>query len=464
MKSISPQNNPLQGILELLVILCVSIPIAIVIGVLFSNLYTQGALTTNLILTSIVLFLSIVLTGQGLFTLFWMLYAWEDPNEVNSHASPKQFENPHYSFSALIPARNEENVIKDTILAIDRIDYPDELKEVIILCRIDDEKTIYKAQEIINKLGKRNIRLEIGNGFPINKPRSLNLGLYSAKNQIVTIFDAEDEPHVDIYKIINTVLVKEEVDVVQAGVQLMNFRSSWFATLNCLEYYFWFKSGLHFFSKVGQVTPLGGNTVFFKKEFLYKIGGWDEYCLTEDADIGIRLIQAGAKIRVVYDEQHATQEETPDTLASLIKQRTRWNQGFLQVFFKYHWAHLPKLRQKITSWYVLLSPIFQALLFLYTPVAIALAIYTKLPLLVSLLSFIPLTLFALQVITLAIGLHKFAKAYKLSAPPWVYSKIIITFYPYQFILMISAIRALYRFIFSLNTWEKTEHINAHRKS
>ena len=103
-------------------------------------------------------------------------------------------------------------------------------------------------------------------------------------------------------KIINTVFKRDQVDVVQSGVQLINFRSRWFSALNVLEYFFWFKSVLHLFGRMGTIL-LGGNTVFFKREWLNRIGGWDADCLTEDADAGLRLSVAGAKIKIIYDEE-----------------------------------------------------------------------------------------------------------------------------------------------------------------
>ncbi|GAA3342103.1 hypothetical protein GCM10020358_35860 [Amorphoplanes nipponensis] len=43
---------------------------------------------------------------------------------------------------------------------------------------------------------------------------------------------------------------------------------------------------------------------------------------------------------VAYDSAIVTKEETPGTLVSLLKQRTRWNQGFLQVYRKGEWRRL----------------------------------------------------------------------------------------------------------------------------
>lgn len=449
--------------LKPLIYFLLAITFSLTTTLLIISAATLGLISLQTILPVFITAFSLVLTIQGIFTLVWMLYAWEDPKDVEKHKSPKKFIKPRLSFTALLPARHEEKVIKDTIKAVNGINYPNHLKEVLVLCREDDQGTIKKAQEAIEELGQKNIRLIVFNSFPINKPHGLNYGLKEAKNGVITIFDAEDEPHPDIYNIVNTVMIRDKVDVVQSGVQLMNYRSHWFSALNVMEYFLWYKSGLHFFLRIGGVTPLGGNTVFFKKQWLDKIGGWDKNCLTEDADIGIKLILAGAKIRVIYDEQHSTQEETPTSVAGFIKQRTRWNQGFLQIFMKGDWVKLPKLRQKFVTLYVLLSPLIQALLLLYIPVAIWVAFTQKMPMLVSLFSFVPLYLFLLQILVYIVGLYEFAKAYKLEFPFWIPFKVLLTFYPYQFMLMFSSFRAFYRTVFSKNGWEKTFHSNGHRE-
>lgn len=414
-------------------------------------------------ITLFVVFISLVLTVQGIITLMWMLHAWEDPESVSNNKSPLKYLAPSLSFTALVPARHEEKVIKDTINAINKIDYPDNLKEILILCRDDDTTTIEKVLQTIKEIGKTNIRLVTFDGLVVNKPHGLNIGLEQASNNIITIFDAEDEPHPEIYQIINTVMIQDQVDVVQSGVQLMNFRSHWFSALNVIEYFLWFKSGLHFFLKIGHVTPLGGNTVFFKKEWLKTIGGWDENCLTEDADIGIRLTLAGAKTRIIYDEKHSTQEETPPNLTGLIKQRTRWNQGFIQILQKRDWTKLPSIRQRLVIMYVLISPIAQTLFLPYIPFSFWVTFTQKLSVPITLLSFIPLYLFSLQVLVSIIGLFEFTRAYKLKFPFWMPFVVVFTFIPYQLALMFASFRALYRIIFKDNSWEKTQHLNDHRQ-
>lgn len=391
-----------------------------------------------------------------------MLYAWEDSENVDKHKSPKIFLEPKKSFTALVAARHEEKVIADTIISLNNINYPKDLKEVIILCRNDDLETIEKVKETINLIGNENIKLHIFEGDLINKPHALNVGLNISKNEIVTVFDAEDEPHRDIYNVVNTIMLMEKVDVVQSGVQLMNYKSNWFSSLNCLEYYFWFKSGLHFFSNFGKVTPLGGNTVFFKKDQLQEIGGWNENCLTEDAEIGFRLVSKGSVVRIVYDEAHVTKEETPDNFMALIRQRTRWNQGFIQILFSGICNSLPLFRQKLVGLFILLSPLFQAITLIYLPFALWIAFTNEMPLFVSLFSFVPLLVFILQIVIFSVGIHEFTKSYNFKFYWHMPVKVLLTFVPYQMLLSFSAIRATYRFVINRNTWEKTMHSNAHR--
>lgn len=407
---------------------------------------------------------TLLLTFQGAITLTWMLYAWNNPDEIAKAGSPDTFSPPHYSFTAIVPVRFEGKVIKDTIKTISRINYPSYLKEIIVICRYDDKESPVKVTEAINELGQENIKLQVLLGsYPINKPNKLNYALRAATGNVIAIFDAEDEPHRDIYSIVNTILIRDKVDVVQSGVQLMNYESHWFSAFACLEYFFWFKSGLHFFTKVGHVSPLGGNTVFFKKRFLEKVKGWDDQCLTEDADIGFRLTLAGAKMKVIYDEIRVTREETPSTTEGFIQQRTRWIQGFLQILYKGDWKKLPEARQKLTAMYILIAPIIPGILILYTPIGLYIGLTKHLPIVLSMFSYLPSYLLFMIIVTQVVGLYEFTRAYKLSITFKHVIRLLLGFLPYLFTIAFASLRAVYRQFISETNWEKTAHLNLHRK-
>ena len=407
------------------------------------------------------LIIILVMTVQAIFNIRLRLFIWEKPEHAWLNHAPTIYLDPCLSFTILLPARNEERVFRETLQKVYNLNYPKELMQIMAICREDDNGTIAEAQAKIDELGDPNIQLVIFNDTPINKPHGLNIALQVSRGDIVTIFDAEDEPHADILNIINTTMLQEDVDVVQSGIQLMNHNTRWFCFLNVLEYFFWFKSSMHFFARVGM-TPLGGNTVFVRRELMEQLGGWDETCLTEDADLGIRLNISHARMRIIYDDEFVTREETPHTISQFIKQRTRWNQGFIQILFKGEWLRLPKLSQRLLAFYVLTLPELQAFFALMVPASLVMLFFVKLPLWFAMLTFLPLYCFALTAFIDLAGLHEFLKAHHRQ---WSWREIgimLLAFFPYQGLLSLGAIRAVSRYIRGTSNWEKTVHLGQHR--
>lgn len=401
------------------------------------------------------------ITAQAIFNIRLLLFIWDDPEHAWLNRTPSVYRDPRLSFTILLPARNEEDVYRETIQKIYDLNYPKQLMQIIAICREDDPETIAEALAKIHELHDPNLQLLVFNDKPINKPHGLNLALKVSQGDVVTIFDAEDEPHPDILNIANTILLDDEIDAVQSGVQLMNHGTRWFCFLNVLEYFFWYKSALHFFARIG-VIPLGGNTVFIRRGLLEQLGGWDEHCLTEDADLGIRLSVAGARIRVIYDDAFVTREETPLSIGQFIKQRTRWNQGFIQVLFKGDWLRLERFAQRVLAFYVLILPEVQALFALLIPVSLATIFFVRFPLWLAMFTFLPLACLTLTIFIELAGLREFMKAHDRR---WSWREaliLVLTFFPYQWVLGFSALRAVYRQVRGASDWEKTAHLGQHR--
>jgi len=67
----------------------------------------------------------------------------------------------------------------------------------------------------------------------------------------------------------------------------------------------------------------------FPRAVLDRVGGWDPYNVTEDADLGIRLARAGWRVGVLPS---TTWEEAPPTFPVWLGQRTRWLKGWMQTY------------------------------------------------------------------------------------------------------------------------------------
>jgi glycosyltransferase XagB len=407
---------------------------------------------------------SILLTLQSIYSTALMLYAWEDEDRQVRSRAPAHFEPPRTSFTVLLPARHEEAVIQDTIQRVVELDYPRGLVQVLVVIEAGDSGTIARVNDklrLLRAAGIDHVRLVTFDDPPINKPHGLNVGLQLATGDVVTIFDAEDEPHPAILQVVNTIAVREHAPVIQCGVQLMNYADRWFSALNVLEYFFWFKSRMHYHAALGMV-PLGGNTVFVTRDLLRQLGGWDQTCLTEDADIGIRLSAMGVPIRVMYEDTYVTREETPPTVEQFVKQRTRWNQGFLQVLLKGDWLRLPNLPQRLMALYTLGFPLFQALMLVYVPISVWSILTAKVQILVAMISMLPLYMLVIQFSICAAGLYEFTGVHGLRPSRGSLFQLLAAYLPFQWMLGYAALRAVWRQLRGLNAWEKTTHTGAHR--
>jgi len=404
--------------------------------------------------------LSLVMTAVASTTLWWMLHAWNTPESLQSTGFRRREHTPSRSFSLLVPARHEEAVLGETLDSLAGIDHPD--FEVLAIIGHDDPGTEAVARAAEARHPGR-VRVVIDSNVPKNKPKALNTALAQCRGEVVGVFDAEDDVHPELLRLVDMRFEDTGADVVQGGVQLMNIHSSWWSMRNCLEYYFWFRSRLHF-QAAQNFIPLGGNTVFMRAELLRRYDGWDEQCLAEDCEIGVRLSSGGAKVAVAYDPAVVTREETPDTVRSLVKQRTRWDQGFLQVLGKGVWKQIPSRRARWLARYTLAMPFLQAFTGVMIPISVVVMLTAKVPTAIALLTFLPVVPTLITVAVEVAGLDDFARSFGLTARVRDYVKLVLGVFPYQVLLAFAALRSVWRQVRKENSWEKTTHANVHRPS
>jgi len=410
-----------------------------------------------MLVAAAVLVVSLVLFSIAAATLWWMMSAWRTPEMLASTTFGQPDGRSGHSFSLLLPARHEQGVLEHTVHRLLESTHDD--YEVIIITGHDDPETTQIADKLA-ELAPDKIRVVIDTHEIKSKAKALNTALPLCRGDIIGVFDAEDIVHPELLVHVDYAFRSREADVVQGGVQLINFHSSWYSLRNCLEYFFWFRSRLHLQAEKGFIT-LGGNTVFIKTDLLREIGGWDPNCLAEDCELGVRVSSGGGKVVVAYEPQIVTREETPDSVTSLFKQRTRWNQGFLQVYRKADWKQLPTTRQRGLARFTLATPFFQSLSGLAVPVGILIGIFVSVPIWVAMISWLPAVPAFLVLAFEIAALHDFGREYQLRVKAIHYVKLIIGTPFYQVVLMGAALRAVWRELTGRNDWELTRHVGAH---
>jgi GT2 family glycosyltransferase len=77
-----------------------------------------------------------------------------------------------------------------------------------------------------------------------------------------------------------------------------------------------------------------------RRDALEALGGWAEWCICEDAELGLRMMEAGYE--TAYVNHSYGQGLMPDTYTAYQKQRFRWAYGAVQIL-KRHWRELAGL-------------------------------------------------------------------------------------------------------------------------
>jgi cellulose synthase/poly-beta-1,6-N-acetylglucosamine synthase-like glycosyltransferase len=409
------------------------------------------------LLTALYLLTLLGVTGISVLTVILMLYSWRTPAAHEASGFVLDPQAPEMSFSLIVPARHEEAVLGATLAGLAALSHPD--YEVIVVVGHDDPETTAVAREW--SLRRPDIfRVVIDQNWPKTKPRALNTALPLCTRAVIGVFDAEDEVHPDLLSFVDTYLSTSGADICQSGIQLMNYSSSWWALRNCLEYFFHFHSRVHIYSNAG-VLPLGGNTMFVRTDLVRREGGWDPDCLAEDCELGIRLSSHGAQTVVAYASRLATREETPPTLAALIRQRTRWDQGFLQVLKNRDWVGLPTRSQRLFAKVILATPILQAGTAVLVPASLAAMFWLRLSVLLSLLTFSvlasALTILAVDIV----GFREFCRSFHFRPRIIDYVRLVCGAPFYQLVLAVAAVHAIIRQRRGIYNWVKTDHSGVH---
>lgn len=255
-------------------------------------------------------------------------YIWSGYRAEAYHGEPEGVSPallPRYT--VLVALYKEAAVVPALLDSLDRLEYPAEKLQVVLLCEQDDAETARACQA--------NLRpgwelLVVPPGVPRTKPRALNAGLPLVTGEFFTIYDAEDRPEADqLVKAVEDFRRRSPaVAALQARLDFYNARQTiitrWF-TCDYAGHFGLFLRGL---AARRHPVPLGGTSTHFRTQLVRDVGGWDSWNVTEDCELGMRLGAAGFTTGVL---DSVTWEEAVPRPRAWIKQRSRWVKGYAQT-------------------------------------------------------------------------------------------------------------------------------------
>jgi cellulose synthase/poly-beta-1,6-N-acetylglucosamine synthase-like glycosyltransferase len=227
--------------------------------------------------------------------------------------------------SILVPAYNEEKVLRKTVETLLEASYPH--KEIII---IDDGSTDRTYQIAQNFQGKNVKVIHRPNG---GKAIALNHGLRFAQGEIIIVVDADSMLGKNTLVELVQPFQDPDVAAVAGNIKVVN-RKNWLTKCQALEYIASINLYRRALDVFGSVTVVPGALGAYRREVLEGSGFYDRDTLVEDFDVTMKALKTGHVVQASASAISYT--EAPQTLPDFFRQRLRWYRGNFQALWKHN--------------------------------------------------------------------------------------------------------------------------------
>ncbi|KRE88657.1 benzoate transporter [Frateuria sp. Soil773] len=216
-------------------------------------------------------------------------------------------------------------VTLDSLAELDYQNY-----EVLVIDNNTKNPDVWKpVQAYCEKLGRRFrfFHLEPWPGF---KAGALNFGLKETapEAEVVAVIDADYVVRPDWLATLTGHFHDPKVAVVQCPQAHRDFEHNRFRRMTAWEYDGFFRIGMHHRNERNAIIQHGTMTMV-RRSALEGTGGWSEWTICEDAELGLRLMHAGYEL--VYVDELMGKGLTPADFKAYKSQRYRWAFGAMQI-------------------------------------------------------------------------------------------------------------------------------------
>jgi cellulose synthase/poly-beta-1,6-N-acetylglucosamine synthase-like glycosyltransferase/exo-beta-1,3-glucanase (GH17 family) len=227
-------------------------------------------------------------------------------------------------------------VTLDSLAALDYANF-----EVLVIDNNTKDPAVWKpVQEYCEKLGKR-FRFFHLEPWPGYKAGALNFGLKETDPaaEVVAVIDADYEVRSDWLASLTGHFHNPKVAVVQCPQAHREFEHNTFRRMTAWEYDGFFRIGMHHRNERNAIIQHGTMTMV-RRSALEGTGGWSEWTICEDAELGLRLMHAGYDL--VYVDELMGKGLTPADFKAYKSQRYRWAFGAMQILkARFNWMVKP---------------------------------------------------------------------------------------------------------------------------
>ncbi len=267
--------------------------------------------TIRLYLFLVVIYLSL------LFGIFWLILYLRKRRFVTVSKSSAE------PITIIIPAHNEEENIKRCVNSILDQDYESDINIIIV-----DDGSTDNTYQIAKEIAKSNKRIKVLRQKNEGKSAAINKGLQHVKTKIFGFIDADSYMSKNVLK--ESVGHMGDYDSVVAPIIPMNTSN---ILLRWQEIEYMLTAITRRLSSLIGAMFLTPGFAIYRTNVVRKLGGFSRTTITEDLEMGLRLIVNGYKIGYISNAFVYT--ECPDTWRKFFRQRIRWTRGFIENMIKY---------------------------------------------------------------------------------------------------------------------------------
>ncbi|RKT45678.1 glycosyltransferase [Thiocapsa rosea] len=252
--------------------------------------------------------------------------------------------------SVHVPAYNEPpELLIETLDALAALDYPG--YEVLVIDNNTKDPAVWKPVEAhcrhLNDTVGERFRFFHVDPLAGYKAGALNYALRETdpRAEVIAVIDADYIVQPLWLRHLVPAFQDPEVAIVQAPQDYRDADQNAFKAMCMAEYRGFFHIGMVTRNERNAIIQHGTMTMI-RRPTLDAVGGWAEWCITEDAELGLRVFEEGHK--ALYIPCTYGRGLMPDTFADFKKQRYRWAYGAVRTL-KHHRRELLGIRKTTLS-------------------------------------------------------------------------------------------------------------------
>ncbi len=292
--------------------------------------FTQQYMTVSSVISGVLLLLGML---GVILVLLAEAHEWAEAHWVTSMRRLGVSELPNGAappkVSIHVPAYNEPpDMVIETLDALARLDYPD--FEVLVIDNNTKEESVWRPVEA--HCARLGARFRFFHVCPLAgfKAGALNFALeqtaYDA--EIVAVIDSDYVVDANWLRDLTPGFQDPRVGIVQAPQDYRDEKASAFKAMCYAEYRGFFHIGMITRNERNAIIQHGTMTMV-RRTLLEATGKWAEWCITEDAELGLQIFEAGYEAN--YVPTSYGRGLMPDTFIDFKKQRFRWAYGAMQI-------------------------------------------------------------------------------------------------------------------------------------